>query len=121
MLKYLVVLCGLVSAVSAFAGLYETDYEMVVASSTNQTLGPVGGSGDIIKRLIIVPETTSPGAVTIRDGNGNAAVYRQTVFFGGTVSDLSPFLIELDARSVSADWNISTGSNVHVIAVGKFK
>jgi hypothetical protein len=30
-------------------------------------------------------------------------------------------VINLDARSVSADWNITTGANVHVIAVGRFK
>ena len=51
------------------AEMPRTDYEMVIASQTNQKLGPVGGAGDVIERLIIVPETTAAGTVSIRDGS----------------------------------------------------
>lgn len=106
---------------AAFAGLSEQDYEIVAASQTNQTLGPVGGVGDVIHRLIIVPETTAAGTVSIRDGSGNAAVYNSNVFVTGTLSDLHPILIELHSKSISGDWSVTTGTNVHVIAVGQFK
>lgn len=98
-----------------------TDYEVVVASQTSQKLGPVGGAGDVVQRLIIVPETTGAGTVTLRDGSGSAVAFGQTVFVAGTLSDLHPIIIELGARSQSADWNVTTGANVHVIAVGRFK
>lgn len=98
-----------------------TDYEFVAASATAQKLGPVGGAGDIIERLIIVPETTGAGTVSIRDGASNAPAYKTDVFVTGTLADLSPIVVNLGARSVSADWNVTTGANVHVIAVGRFK
>ena len=56
----------------SFAGAYQNDYEVVAASQSNQKLGPTGGVGDVIKRLIIVPETTGAGNVSIRDGSGLA-------------------------------------------------
>lgn len=73
------------------------DYETVAASQTDQALGATGGVGDYLAGLLIVPATTSPGAVSIKDGGGSAI----TVFAGGALS-------------------VSTGTNVSVIAIGKF-
>lgn len=109
------------SLTAAAAELPATDYEVVAASQTNQKLGPVGARGDVIKRLIIVPETTGAGTVAIRDGTGSAAAYNSNVLVSGTLSDLSPIILDLDARSVSGEWSVTTGANVHVIAVGRFK
>lgn len=92
------------------------DYETVAASQTAQVLGATGAAGDYIKRLIIVPETTSPGLVTLLDNATSIALW-----LGGTVgADLTPFEINLDMVSASGAWKITTGANVHVIAVGDF-
>lgn len=97
-----------------------TDYQIVAASQTTQALGPNGKKGDILQRLIIVPETTAAGTVSIRDGSSAAAAYNSTVLVSGTLSDLKPYVVELGARSISGSWSVTTGANVHVIAVGRF-
>lgn len=116
----LILLTVLIPSVS-FAGVYVTDYEYIAASQTAQKLGPVGGKGDVIQKIIIVPETTGAGTVSLRDGSGAAVAYNTNLFVTGTLSDLSPIVLDLGVRSVSADWNITTGANVHVIAIGSFK
>lgn len=94
-----------------------TDYELVAASQSTQTIGPVGGAGDVLEKIIIVPETTGAGTVAIKDGSTTAI----NVFVAGTLSDLKPIVISIAARSTSGAWQVTTGANVHVIAVGKFK
>lgn len=101
----------------SFESQFRTDYELVAASQTTQTLGPVGGAGDILDKVIIVPETTGAGTVAIKDGSGTAI----NIFVAGTLADLSPIVVNIGARSSSGAWQITTGANVHVIAVGKFK
>lgn len=96
--------------------MYFNAYETVAASQSTQTLGPVGSRGDILKRLIIVPATTGAGAVSIKDGSESAI----SVFATGTLQDLTPIVIELDAISTSGAWQVTTGANVSVIAVGRF-
>jgi hypothetical protein len=95
-----------------------TDYQFVTASSSDQVLGPTGHSGDVIKRLVIIPGTTSPGAVSLKDGSGTG----RTLFTGGatSVADLSPIVVELGARSTGGAWKVTTGTNVTVYAVGRF-
>lgn len=94
-----------------------TDYEYVAASQSNQKLGPVGGVGDVLEKLIIIPDTTAAGNVWLHDGGGLS----QKIFVTGTLADLSPIPIVLGMRSVSGDWSISTGANVHVLGIGRFK
>jgi hypothetical protein len=96
-----------------------TDYETVAASQSAQVLGPVGGAGDVLERLIIIPATTSPAAVQITDGGGSAV----TVFTGGatSVADLKPIVVEIKAKSTSGAWKVTTGANVSAIGVGRFK
>lgn len=94
-----------------------TDYELVAASQSTQTLGPVGGAGDVLERLIIIPATTGAGTVAIKDGSDAA----MNVFVAGTLSDLSTIVIPIGARSRVGAWQVTTGANVSVIAVGRFK
>lgn len=94
-------------------------YETVAKSQTAQALGAVGAKGDIIERLIIVPETTGAGTVTIIDGTGDGAV-SINVFIAGTLTNLTPIVLPVRMRSVVGKWQVTTGDNVHVIAVGKF-
>lgn len=113
----LLLLISLIVNAPVFAGLAREDYETVAASQTDQILGPVGGAGDILERLIIVPATTAAGNVSIKDGSGSGI----SVFATGTLSDLHPIVIPLSAISTSGAWKVTTGAHVSVIAVGRFK
>jgi len=92
-------------------------YETVAASQTGQVLGGVGARGDYISHVLVVPASTSPGAVTLID---NATSI--TIFAGGasSLTNLAPFPIPLDLFSRSGAFSITTGANVSVIAVGTF-
>lgn len=95
------------------------EYETVAASQTDQIMGATGAVGDVLAYLLVIPATTSPGAVSIKDGNGSAI----PVFDGGTLGSLIPFAIPLNIRaanSTTPGWKISTGANVRVIAFGDF-
>ena len=94
-----------------------SNYETVAASATAQVMGSTGATGDFFQGLLVIPATTSPGAVSILD---NATSI--TVFTGGatSVSNLVPFFIPLGMTSVSGAWKVTTGTNVSCIAVGKF-
>ena len=101
-------------AVAALQTLVGTEYETVAPSSTNQPLGSTGAAGDLLASLLVIPASTSPGAVQIKDGADSAI----TVFAGGTdsVSTLHPFAIPLGIRSGAGAWQVTTGANVSVIA-----
>lgn len=92
-------------------------YATVAASQTAQALG-TGAVGDVLASVLIVPATTSPGVVQIKDGSGTAI----TVFTGGatSVADLKPINVPLNAVSATGGWQITTGANVSAIAVGTF-
>lgn len=97
---------------------FGTNYETVAASATDQALGATGAAGDLLTGLVIVPATTSPGAVSIKDGAGVAI----TIFTGGatSVADLKPFFVPVGAKSTGGAWKVTTGLNVSAIATGKF-
>lgn len=98
----------------AGAGQYET----VAASATDQILGATGAVGDYLARIIIVPATTTPGAVSIKDGNGSAI----SIFAGGTV-DVKPIVVEIGMKTLNATtpgWKVTTGTSVSVIGIGRF-
>lgn len=92
-------------------------YETVAASQTAQALGQAGASGDYIKRLIIIPATTSPGAVALLD---NATSINILPGGASSLTELKPIVVELDMFSVSGAFKITTGASVSVIAVGVF-
>ena len=106
-----------VASLTSVARSTEGDYETVAASQTNQVLGPTGATGDYISHILVIPATTSPGAVTLLD---NATSI--TVFTGGasSVTNLVPFIIPLNMVSVSGSWRITTGANVSCVGVGSF-
>lgn len=93
--------------------------QSVAAAQADIALGRSGGvRGDRLQHLLIVPATTSPGAVSIKDGGGAAKV----VFTGGaaSVSSLVPFVAFVDANSEVGAWSVTTGADVSVQAVGDF-
>lgn len=105
---------GSVSITDISAGEYET----VAAEQTEQALGATGGAGDYLAGLLIVPASTDPGAVAIKDGSGPAI----TVFEGGegSVSNLVPFFVPLGIKSTDGAWQVTTGEDVSVVASGNF-
>ena len=109
-------------ATTGHAALFgATDYKTVAAGVTDSVLEKAIGSGavgDLIQGFLVIPATTSPGAITIKDGAGGAI----TVFAGGasSVSSLTPFGIPLGVLSAAGAWSVTTGANVSVVAVGNF-
>lgn len=95
-----------------------SSYETVAASQTDQVMGATGATGDFLSGLLVIPATTSPGAISIKDGAGSAI----PVFTGGasSVSNLVPFFIVIGAKSLAGAWKVTTGANVSVIGVGNF-
>lgn len=99
---------------------FANQYETVAKSQTAQAIGATGAIGDVIKRIVIVPETTGAGTVTLIDGPANSAITTNLIV-AGTLADLTPIVMDLDIASVVVGgWKITTGDNVHVIAIGKF-
>lgn len=100
-----------------------TDSSQAVAQAASQ--GPTamsggggGAVGDYLAGVLIVPATTSPGAVSFQDGSGSAI----TIFTGGatSVADLKPFFVPIGAFSTSGAWKITTGAAVSIVARGRF-
>lgn len=93
-------------------------YETVAAGQSDQALGATGATGDYLNFVLIVPATTSPGAVSIKDGGGSAI----TIFTGGasSVTNLIPFAVPIMAKSTGGAWKVTTGANVSAIGVGSF-
>jgi hypothetical protein len=92
-------------------------YEACPASAAT-VLGASGAIGDYLESVVIVPGTTSPGSVSIKDGAGSAI----TVFTGGatSVADLKPFTVRLGLRATGAGWTVTTGANVTALGTGLF-
>jgi hypothetical protein len=122
------------AAINAHIPVTGYDYATVAASQSAQVLTPtiagvagtapagatglaVTGQGDFLLKLIVIPATASPGAITISDGGASAV----TVLTGGTaLVDTKTFEIVLNMCSTLGSWRVTTGANVSVIAVGKF-
>lgn len=95
-----------------------SEYEDVAASQTAQVIGSGGtGAGQHLSHLIMIPATTSPGAVALLDGDVST-----TIFAGGasSVSNLVPVTIFLGCDSQNGPWKVTTGANVSVRVVGDF-
>ena len=93
-------------------------YETVAAGQTAQVLGGNGRLGDYLKRLILVPAVAAAGAVDLIDNATTISIYA-----GGAVTalpNLQPMVVDIDAKSASGAWKITTGANISVIAVGDF-
>lgn len=95
---------------------FNTAYETVAASQTDQVMGPTGAAGDILERLVIVVATAATAAVSIKDGGGSAI----TVFPNSPGGGIGTYYVPLGARSSAGAWKVTTGAGSSVIAVGKF-
>ena len=92
--------------------------QAIAASQIDTVLGATGAAGDYLAAILVTPETTSPGKVSIKDGAGSEYI----LFVGGasSVSNLVPFTIFVGEFSQAGAWKVTTGANVHVRAQGRF-
>lgn len=95
--------------------VYAGSYEDVAASQTAQVLGTTGGAGDYLAGILIIPETTGAGTIALLDETES-----RNIFVAGTLADLTPIWIPVGIRSRVGAWKLTTGANVHAIAVGNF-
>lgn len=112
---------GSIAQVVAVGEEEATSFQTVAASQNAVLLGATGAVGDMLQNILVVPATTSPGAITITDGNGSAI----TIFAGGatSLSSLASFRIPLGIRAkvvTTPGWRITTGANLSVIVSGRF-
>ena len=92
---------------------YGFAYETVAASQTAQVLGSTGAIGDYLHRVTVTVGTASTGTVALLD---NATSY--TLVAANT--PIGVYSIEINAKSVSGAWKITTGAGATVLAVGVF-
>jgi hypothetical protein len=94
------------------------NYNTVVASSTAYVLSNTQGAatgkqGDFLERLVIIPATATPGAVTLFDG-------ADTVLAIPAGTTIAPYFLDVRAYSDDGAWSITTGTSVSVMAIGQF-
>ena len=94
---------------------YRYQYETVAASQTAQVLGGTGAVGDYLHRVIISVVTVATASVTILDGATSIVILTGN-------SALVPGIhsVELNMRSASGAWKVTTGAGATVIGVGIF-
>lgn len=97
-------------AVSADYGFF---YETVAASQTAQVLGVTGATGDYLHRLTVSVTTSATSTVTLLDGATSYVIVP-------AVTPVGVYSIEINAKSVSGAWKITTGAGSSVLAVGVF-
>lgn len=99
---------------------FDTDYEIVGASATDQILGTTGTKGDLLERLIITVNTALTAAVSIKDGNGASIPIMPNSPGGG----IGVYEVNIGARAINATtpgWKVTTGAGSTVLAVGRFR
>jgi hypothetical protein len=92
-----------------------TEYETVAAGQTAQVLGATGAAGDYLSHVVLQPAAVGAGTTTILD---NATVI--FTYTAGTLADLRPITVPVNAFSVSGAWKITTGANMAAVAFGDF-
>lgn len=93
--------------------------QVVAPSATNTRIGPAA-AGSWVGMIVLVPVTTSPGAVTMKDGSAGTDV---TIFAGGSnsVLDLSPRgAPPFGYGSETTGIFITTGANVRAFVYGNW-
>lgn len=94
---------------------FNTDYEVVAASQTDQVAGPTGAAGDILEMLIVTVGTSATGTSSIKDGAGSA------IPITAANTPIGVYPVRIGARSAAGAWKITTGAGATAVAVGKFR
>ena len=98
-------------------GAYNTGYEAVAASQSDQIMGPTGRVGDILEKVIVSVATAATGTCSIKDGDGSA------IILTAANTPIGVYTVVLGARCVNATtpgWKITTGAGATAIGVGNF-
>ena len=98
---------------TAVAADYGIPYEHVANSVTGQVLGTTGAKGDYLHRIIVTVNTAATGTVSIIDGAFSHAIVRANTPIG-------VYPIEINTKSVTSGWSVTTGAGAEVLAVGNF-
>jgi hypothetical protein len=93
---------------------FNTQYETVAASQSDQVIGSTGATGDLLERVIVSVATAATGTCSIKDGAGSAIVLT------AANTPIGVYTVELGARSSSGAWKVTTGAGATAIAVGRF-
>lgn len=93
---------------------FNTMYETVAASQTDQVIGPTGAAGDLLERVVVTVATSATGTCSIKDGSGSA------IPLTAANTPIGCYIVELGIRSTGGSWKVTTGAGATAIAVGKF-
>ena len=98
---------------TAVAADYGFPYEHVANSVTGQVLGSTGAKGDYLHRLIVTVNTAATSTVSIIDGAFSHAIVRANTPIG-------VYPIEINTKSATSGWSVTTGAGAEVLAMGNF-
>lgn len=93
---------------------FNTNYETVAASQSDQVIGPTGAKGDLLERVVVSVATAATGTCSIKDGSGSA------IILTAANTPIGVYSVLIGARSASGAWKVTTGAGATAIAVGEF-
>lgn len=97
---------------------FNTNYEAVAASQSDQVMGAAGAVGHLLERVIITVATAATGTCSIKDGNGSA------IPLTAANTPIGVYIVEIGARcsaTTTPGWKITTGAGATAIGVGRFQ
>lgn len=93
---------------------FNTMYETVAVSQSDQVIGGSGAVGDLLERVVVSVATAATGTCSIKDGSGSA------IPLTAANTPIGVYTVDLGIRSSSGAWKITTGAGATAIAIGKF-
>lgn len=97
--------------------IYQTKYETVAASQTDQALGATGKAGDILQSITVTVATAATGTCSIKDGSGSS------ITLTAANTPIGVYTIKFGTegvRSLAGAWSVTTGAGATALAVGQF-
>lgn len=94
---------------------FNTMYETVAASQTDQVLGSAGATGDLLETIIVTVSTSgATGIASLKDGAGSS------IPLVAASTPIGVYSIAIGAKSSGGAWKVTTGAAATAIAVGRF-
>jgi hypothetical protein len=97
---------------------FNTQYETVAVSQTDQVIGSAGAQGDLLERVIVTVATAATGTCSIKDAAGGSEIP-----LTAANTPIGVYVVELGIRAqtaTSGGWRITTGAGATAVAVGRF-
>ena len=93
-----------------------SEYVAVAAGQTTAQISRAGNAkGDYLDRVILIPASTAAGGITLYDGG--------TAILASAVPKASELVVTVElgiTSQTSKGFNITTGSSMAILAVGRF-